>query len=61
MPTVVIQHLVDAAGLARLRAPRDDLIAESSESVDDYDLRDGPFSEYHRAPRPSRPRRRRRR
>ena len=48
MPTVVIQHLVDAAGLARLREPRDDLIAESSDAVDDYHLSEGPFSEYHR-------------
>lgn len=48
MPTVILHHLVDAAGLARLREPRDDVIGECPGTVDDYDCSEGPFSEYHR-------------
>lgn len=58
MTTVRVDHRVDAAGLAELRVPRDDLVSESvdesvGESADGtsasrFDLLEGPFETYQR-------------
>ena len=48
MPKVVVHHLVDAAGLARLRAPREDLIADRDAGDGHYELVEGPFTSYDR-------------
>lgn len=49
MTTIEIDHHVDAAGLAELRTPRNDMVAESPATDDDrFDLLEGPFEAYER-------------
>ena len=46
---VVVRHEVDEAGLARLRRPRNDIVAEIAVEADTYELAEGPFQRYHRS------------
>lgn len=59
MTTLRIEHGVDAAGLANLRTPRDDMVGETRLSDDHFGLSEGPFESYERtlsvAPAPTAP------
>ena len=48
MPTVSHTTTTDDAGLARLRRPRDDFVAESADGDDRFDLAHGPFDRWER-------------
>lgn len=48
MSKLVVRHEVDGAGLAALRAPRDDVVAEHAEGSDRFVATDGPFTSYER-------------
>lgn len=48
MPRVALRHRVDDAGLARLVAPRDGLIAEAPDGGGSWTVRSGPVRDYRR-------------
>jgi len=45
---LVVHHETDDAGLADLRAPRDDVVSERASGSDAFELAEGPFREYRR-------------
>ncbi|MEA3217931.1 MAG: hypothetical protein QOJ19_4087 [Acidimicrobiia bacterium] len=48
MPRIHRRHLVDDAGLAALRRPRDDVVGERSAAADCFEAAEGPFRSYRR-------------